>query len=84
MSNVPPEREGPQDCRGWRRYGGIFTMGRPIWEQCPEPATVVLTVRQEGVQQEFPACQACWQECIENAVEILDVRPIPTEAPAHG
>ena len=63
-------------CQGWRRYGGAFTMGRPIWEQCKEPATVVLTVRQDDRRQEMPACATCWQEAIDRGIEVLDAWPI--------
>jgi len=67
-------------CEGWRRHGGAFTLGPVKWEQCPSEATVMLTVKQQGETQTMPACNTCWQECIENKIEIVSAEPITTNA----
>ena len=65
-------------CEGWTRRGGMFTLGRPIWSQCKNDATVTLTVKQgdEDISS-FPACQDCWQEGIEyKTIEVLSAEPL--------
>lgn len=63
-------------CEGWRRYGGAFSFGPVTWKQCPQSATVMLTVKQEGKVKTLPACPVCWQECMDNKIEILSVKPV--------
>lgn len=63
-------------CEGWRRYGGAFKFGPVRWEQCKNKPLVKLTVKQEGEVKEVPACKECWQEAIENKIEIQKVTPI--------
>ena len=60
-------------CEGQRRYGGVFTFGKPEWVQCTEDAIVVLTIDGEDI----PACNTCWKEVIENKLDFTDVKPIP-------
>jgi hypothetical protein len=62
-------------CEGWRRYGGAFTLGPVRWEQCSNEAIVMLTVKQEKVEN-LPACKACWQEAIDKKIEIVKAEPI--------
>ncbi len=62
-------------CEGWRRYGGAFTFGPVKWAQCDNNAIVVLRVEQEKIE-ELPACAECWQEALDNKMEILEVKPI--------
>lgn len=64
-------------CDGWRRTG-IFQMGGTgRWEQCKNPATVRLTVRQEGKTKTFPACKVCWEEATATkGIEILKAKPL--------
>ena len=47
------------------------------WEQCYEDATVMLTVKQDGQTQTFPACPTCWKESLTNdSIEVLEAKPI--------
>ena len=64
-------------CEGWRRYGGAFTFGPPQWVQCHEDATVLITHKTKDGEETTPGCNRCWEECIENNVEIIKVVPIP-------
>jgi len=69
-------------CEGWRRYGGAFTLGPVKWVQCPESATVMLTVKQEGEKkkQRMPSCQKCWLEaCSTKGIAVLDAKPIAVD-----
>jgi len=81
--NVAPNKHryfiGPFEmrCEGWRRNGGAFTFGPVKWEQCKNDAIVLLTVEQDGTVEELPACSACWQECLDNGIQINSSRPIP-------
>jgi hypothetical protein len=63
-------------CEGWRRTGGAFTFGPVKWEQCTEDAIVNLVVTQKDKQETLPACKTCWQECIDNKIEINEAKPI--------
>ena len=63
-------------CEGWRRYGGAFTLGPVYWVQCNEQGIVALTLRQDGKTKTLPACKTCWQECIDNKIEIVKVVPM--------
>jgi len=66
-------------CEGWRRYGGAFSFGPVKWVQCENEATVLLTVVQKGTEAEMPACSTCWQEAIDNKIEIKEAKPLPTK-----
>ena len=66
-------------CEGYRRYGGVFSFGPVLWEQCPYEAVVILTVVQDGEEQDIPGCMKCWQECLEKGIQIIKVTPIPKE-----
>jgi hypothetical protein len=66
----------PLRCEGWRRHGGAFTFGPVTWKQCTETPTVWLKVKQTGKTQRMPACPTCWQESIDNEIEILEAVPI--------
>jgi len=67
-------------CEGWRRHGGIFTFGPVTWTQCPESATVMLTVKQDGKKQKLPSCQKCWLEaCSTKGIAVLDAKPIAVD-----
>lgn len=68
-------------CEGYRRHGGVFTLGPVTWEQCDNDATVTLTVVQDGEESTLPGCVTCWNECIERGIEIKSVAPI-VEQPA--
>lgn len=63
-------------CEGWRRYGGAFTLGPVTWKQCEEAAIVQLKFRQDGKVDTLPACQTCWDECIENDIKIIKATPL--------
>lgn len=65
-----------QQCQGWRRTGGAFSLGPVSWKQCKETPTVLLMVRQNGKTEKMAACATCWQECIENQLEIMSAIPI--------
>lgn len=51
-------------CEGWRREGGAFTLGRPIWTQCKNDPIVMLKVK--GNDKYMPSCSDCWQETIDD------------------
>lgn len=63
-------------CEGWRRYGGAFSLGPVTWEQCKNNATVTLRFVQDKKEQTLPACKACWNECLENKLKILEAKPL--------
>jgi len=65
-----------QRCEGYRRYGGAFSFGPAQWVQCKEDATVTLEVEQGGNTETLPACVTCWNEAIENKLNIIEARPI--------
>lgn len=62
-------------CEGWRRYGGAFSFGPPVWRQCENEAIVVLTVEQEKIE-ELPACLECWNEARERDIKIWRAEPL--------
>jgi len=64
----------PYQCEGFRRYGGALSFGPPQWLRCAETGTVLLGI--DG-RTPIPACHECWQECIENGMNIDTVTPIP-------
>lgn len=75
MPNKPHTK--PQRCEGFRRYGGAFTLGPVKWEQCKNDATVMLKLAQDNEPaKDFPACNECWQEALENKITILKSSPI--------
>jgi len=53
-----------------------MTFGPVQWVQCPNDATVILTVVQDGETTDQPACNECWQEAIERSVVITQTRPM--------
>lgn len=66
-----------KSCEGYRRHGGGFAFGPPVWVPCKNKAIVMMKVRQEGAVNRFPACQQCLDEA--NAtlgIKVLDVKPI--------
>jgi hypothetical protein len=69
-----------QRCEGWVRHGGAFTLGPVTWEQCPNDATIMLTVvRKKGdkLPPTLPACGSCWQRCIDDTnIKIVKVELI--------
>jgi hypothetical protein len=62
-------------CEGYRKYGGAFSFGPPVWEQCKENAIVELTIKQEKTET-FPACKTCWNEVLENKIKVVNVIPL--------
>lgn len=72
----PKESVDTTQCQGWRRRGGAFTLGPVEWKQCTEQPTVILKVKQSGKTKRMAACPTCWQECIENKIDIADASPI--------
>jgi hypothetical protein len=63
-------------CEGYRRRGGTFTLGPVVWEQCKGNAIVMLQT--VGNDKPLPACNICWQECVDSKIEIISVKPIIT------
>lgn len=63
-------------CEGWRRYGGAFTFGPVKWEQCKNEGIVFIKFKDDGKIKTLPACKECWNECLSNGIEIIEVRPI--------
>jgi hypothetical protein len=65
-------------CKGFRRYGGVFSLGPVKWEQCKATPTVMIKVK--NVKETQPACNHCWQELIDSdEQEIESVEPIVEE-----
>ena len=77
------EQQKPR-CEGWRRYGGAFTFGPVRWEQCKNLAVVTLTVVQDGITQDMPACMVCWQEALSNGIKVEAAVPIAAERNEGG
>lgn len=72
-------------CEGWRRRGGVFTLGPVSWSQCERDATVLLKVKQDDETKSYPACVICWNKAVENHIEILHVTPLSEDAKRiHG
>ena len=73
------DKKQKTQCEGWRRTGGVFTLGLPKWEQCKKDAIVLLTVKnQDEIHfREFPACMICWKEAKERPKEIEIKEAIP-------
>lgn len=64
-------------CEGWRRHGGVFTLGPVVWQQCENEAITRITVVQDEKKKTFPACQTCLKEATRTeAIEMLSARPI--------
>lgn len=64
-------------CQGWRRHGGAFSHGPVQWEQCSNPAIVLLTVEQDGqITKDSPACAVCWEEGRSLGIKEIEVKPI--------
>ena len=71
-------------CEGYRRHGGIFTLGPVKWVQCEEEAVVRLEVKQkeDDGTTVFPACLTCWKEAVnydDKYVKVLAAEPITEE-----
>src|ERR1700749_4394239 len=66
----------PNRCEGWRRRGGVFTLGPVVWEQCDQRGLVRITFIDNGKNRTLPACARCWNECIETGLEIIKTVPI--------
>ena len=63
-------------CEGWRR-GGAFSLGPAQWRRCEKPATVVLKLDQGGEISELPACEHCWNECLETKeIKVLGAKTL--------
>ena len=69
-------------CEGWRRAGGAFTFGPVEWQQCTSIAIAILTVTQEGKTEQMPACQVCWDEAVENDIDIQEAALLFVQQPA--
>ena len=65
-----------KQCEGYRRYGGAFSLGPVTWEQCKKVATVLLTISEGSKEQTLPSCQVCWDECLQNNIKVIRVKPI--------
>lgn len=63
-------------CEGWRRHGGMFTLGPVTWSQCKNEAVVVIDLEQDGKREKLPGCMECWREAIDSGIKILSVEPI--------
>jgi len=63
-------------CEGWTRYGGAFTFGPVIWKQCENEGVVMVKFIDKGEERNLPACMECWQKCIDNKLQILEVVPL--------
>ena len=71
-------------CEGAVRHGGVFTLGKPKWEQCKKEAMVLITFEQSPggfghdiTKGALPSCSDCWNEAINaEGVKIIKVTPI--------
>ena len=63
-------------CEGWRRYGGVFTLGPVTWKQCEAQGIVMLKFKDGKKVKKLPACKECWAECLTTGVVIIEARPI--------
>jgi len=66
-------------CEGWRRYGGVMTLGKPQWARCTNDPVVFLTIQEGSESRVRAACGLCWQEVIDNNLTILHTAPIKEE-----
>jgi hypothetical protein len=50
-------------CEDYVRHGGMMTFGRPIWKQCKNEATVLVTARNKGEKPKttLPLCNECFK-----------------------
>lgn len=66
-------------CEGWRRTGGVFTLGPVTWKQCENSGIVTLKFKdaESGKVKTLPACKECWGECLSAGIKIIETRPIP-------
>lgn len=74
-------------CQGMTRHGGVFTLGRPWWEQCKNEAVVLLKIKQKPggwghdiTEGTFPACQACADKAEKEGIQVLKRIPIEHSA----
>lgn len=63
-------------CEGYKRVGGVFTMGPVQWVQCTNDAIVRLRATQEGRTRTYPACKACHGRAVEAEITIVAVLPL--------
>lgn len=80
-ADIVPEKverlpDGSLRCDAWRRKGGAFTLGPPVWRQCENAAIVLLTIQQEDKLVDSPACVVCWEEGRQAGLKYLDVKPV--------
>ncbi len=77
-------------CEGYYKYGSFMTFGPRRWEQCENEAIVMIrfidqqnnnNYEGEGQERTLPACAKCWQQCITDHMEILEVTPILPDTP---
>lgn len=58
-------------CEGWIRYGGVFTLGVPEWKQCKNEGIVIATIEnKDGDKHTGPLCNDCWQRVIQDGLKI--------------
>jgi hypothetical protein len=60
-----------QQCEGWTRHGGAFTIGPPRWERCRNESTWLLTATQNGETRHFPVCDECREEAKLRGITIV-------------
>ena len=74
-------------CEGYRRTGGMMTLGPVVWRQCPNDAIVMLKIKQVGEKAtSMPACMDCWNESKEPRwkIKILSAEPISSTLTTKG
>jgi hypothetical protein len=61
-------------CEGYRKYGSFMTLGPREWEQCKNPAVMLVRVDQRFVDQRevvvnknVRCCAECYQEFLKRA-----------------
>ncbi len=62
-------------CEGMTKPG-VFMFASQVWTQCKKDGTVMIRFDDNGEEKELPACDECWQKCIDSGLKILEVKPL--------
>jgi len=61
-------------CEGWTRNGGAFTLGPVSWKQCENQGVFRIKFKDGEAIQTLPACQKCLDECRRTGVKIIEIK----------
>lgn len=62
-----------KQCDGWRRYGGVMTLGSVKWVQCTHEAIATIKIIQDNEETIMNTCQHCLDEAKELNMKIVEV-----------